>query len=272
VNRILRWIGLLSSGRARPLPAALTILVATAVLAGLSVPMGAQQPKEPTPKAPPAQPKAGQPKSPTAQPKAAPTPPPAVAPPQSGFVPAEQLPKLNYTPWTKYCMKPPGADANARQVCFTGTDAQLENGRAFVSAVIIEPEGEPRKILKVMLPHGLQIPPGTRVSVDQGQPMTAPYAICFANGCFADYEATADLVSRMKQGQILVIQGLTPTQQVLSISIPLTDFAKGYDGPPVDTQAIEEQQKKAQEKLQEELERRAKELSKGASPPPDKAQ
>jgi invasion protein IalB len=261
---------LLVSGPARPSCTALTLLVATTVLAGLNMPAWTQQPKEPAPKA---QPKAGQPKAPTAQPKAAPAPPAPAAVPQSAFVPVDQMPKLSFSPWAKFCMKPPGADANAKQVCFTGSDAQLEDGRAFMSAVIIEPEGDARKILKVLLPLGLQIPAGTRVSVDQGQPMTAPYAICVSNGCYADYEATADLVGRMKQGQSLVIQGLAPSNQVLSVSIPLSEFAKGYDGPPTDPKVLEDQQKKAQDKLQEELERRAKELQKGAPPAaPGKAQ
>lgn len=253
---------------ARPLRTMLTVLVATA-LAGFGVSALAQQTKD-TPKAPAkgAQPKA----APKAAPPAAAAPPPGA--PQAAFIPADQLPKVSYTPWTKYCMKPPDAESNpaAKQVCFTGTQGRLEDGRSFVSAVIIEPEGESRKILKIMLPHGLQIPPGTRVSVDQGQPMTAPYAICFPDGCFADYEATADLVTRMKQGQNLMLQGLAANNQVLSVPVPLVEFAKGYDGPPVDPKAAEEQQKKAQEKLQEELEKRAKELSKGAPPAPSKAQ
>src|SRR5262245_40080988 len=165
---------------ARPVRTMLTVLVATTVLAGLGASALAQQSKD-APKAPAkgAQPKA----APKAAPPAAAAPPPAAAP-QAAFIPADQLPKVTYTPWTKYCLKPPDAETNpaARQVCFTGTQGKLEDGRSFVSAVIIEPEGEARKILKIMLPHGLQIPPGTRVSVDQGQPMTAPYAICFPDG------------------------------------------------------------------------------------------
>ena len=264
---------LLASRATRPVRTMLTVLVATTVLAELGASALAQQPKEPAPKAP-AQPKAQPKAAPKAAPPAAVAPPPAAAPAQPAFIPDDQLPKLNYTQWTKYCIKPPDAETNpaAKQVCFTGTDGQLENGRSFVSAVLIEPEGQPRKILKIMLPHGLQIPPGTRVSVDQGQPMTAPYAICFANGCFADYEATADLVARMKQGQSLVLQGLAQNNQILSIAVPLAEFAKNYDGPPVDPKAAEDQQKKAQDKLQEELERRAKELSKGNAPAPGKAQ
>ena len=122
----------------------------------------------------------------------------------------------------------------------------------------------------MLLPLGLQIPPGTRVAVDQGQPMSGPYAACFMNGCFADYEATADLISRMKQGQNLVIQGVNVNNQVITVPLPLGDFAKSYDAPPLDPKVVEEQRKK----LQEELERKAREFQQRSAPPqaPAKAQ
>ena len=69
-----------------------------------------------------------------------------------------------------------------------------------VAAVLIEPQGDPKKILRVTLPLGMQLIHGTRVIIDQGQPMTAPYVICFTNGCMADYEATAQMVDQMKKG------------------------------------------------------------------------
>ena len=96
--------------------------------------------------------------------------------------------QLIYSPWTKFCLK--GQEANAKQVCFTGKDARIESGMPVVAAVLIEPEGEPKKILRVTLPLGMQLVHGTRVIIDQNQPMTAPYVICFTNGCMADYEAT----------------------------------------------------------------------------------
>ena len=45
-----------------------------------------------------------------------------------------------------------GQDANAKQVCFTGKDGRIESGQPVVAAVIIEPEGEPKKLLRVTLP------------------------------------------------------------------------------------------------------------------------
>ena len=85
-------------------------------------------------------------------------------------------------------------------------------------------------MLRVTLPLGMSIQPGTRVIVDSGQPMTGPYVICFNNGCMADYEASAELIGKLKKGQGLVVQGINGAGQPISLVVPLGDFAKAYDG------------------------------------------
>jgi len=167
-----------------------------------------------------------------------------------------EAPQLIFSPWTKFCLK--GQEAKAKQVCFTGKDGRVESGQPVVAAVLIEPEGEPRKILRVTLPLGMSLQPGTRVIIDQGQPMTGPYVICFNNGCMADYEASDALILTMKKGQGLVVQGINGAGQAISLVLPLNDFAKAYDGPPTDPAVFEKQQKQ----LQEDLQRRAEEARK----------
>jgi invasion protein IalB len=169
---------------------------------------------------------------------------------------APEAPQLIYSPWTKFCLK--GQEANAKQVCFTGKDGRVESGQPVVAAVLIEPDGEPRKILRVTLPLGMSLQPGTRVIIDQGQPIQGPYVICFNNGCMADYEASGELINNMKKGQGLVVQGINGAGQAISLVLPLNDFAKAYDGPPTDPKEFEAQQ----QKLQEELQRRAEEARK----------
>jgi len=186
--------------------------------------------------------------------KDAPKPAPKADPKQQQGAPEQ--PQLIYSPWTKFCLQ--GQEAKAKQVCFTGKDGRVESGQPVVAAVLIEPDGEPRKILRVTLPLGMSLQPGTRVIVDQGQPMQGPYVICFNNGCMADYEASVDLIQNMKKGQGLVVQGINGAGQAISLVLPLNDFAKAYDGPPTDPKVFEEQQKK----LQEELQRRAEEARK----------
>ena len=228
---------------ARPAACAFALALATTML---SLPLvHAQAQPTPTPKAAP---KA---KAPA---KAAPAPAPAPAEQPQAQQPAE--PQLIFSPWTKFCLK--GQEANAKQVCFTGKDGRVESGMPVVAAVIIEPEGEPKKILRVTLPLGMSIQPGTRVIVDQGQPMTGPYVICFQNGCMADYEASGELIDKLKKGQRLVVQGINGPGQPISLELPLSDFAKAYTGPPTDPQVFEAQQKK----LQDELQRRAEEARK----------
>jgi len=222
----------------------------------------AQQPAAPGP-APAAKPAAPAKKPAPAKP-AAPAAPGAPAPEAQQQAPAQaqgeqqQQVQLIYSPWTKFCLKGQNNEPNAKQVCFTGKDARIESGMPVVAAVLIEPEGEPKKLLRVTLPLGMQLVHGTRVIVDQNQPMTAPYVICFTNGCMADYDASGDLIAKLKKGQGLVIQAINSTGQPISLVLPLADFAKAYDGPPTDPKVFEEQQKK----LQEELQRRADEARK----------
>jgi Invasion protein B, involved in pathogenesis len=145
-------------------------------------------------------------------------------------------------------------------VCFTGKDGRVESGMPVVAAVLIEPENDPKKVLRVTLPLGMSIQPGTRVIVDNGQPMTGPYVICFNNGCMADYEASGELIGKLKKGQGLVIQGINGAGQPISLVVPLQDFAKAYDGPPTDPKKFEEQQKQLQDELQKRAEEARKKL------------
>jgi invasion protein IalB len=237
-----------------------------------------KKPKTPKPAADPAQAAPPAPQQPAqAQPAPAGQPPPAGQPGDQAQGGQQQM-QLIFSPWTKFCLKgAPGQapDPNAKEVCFTGKDARVESGQPVAAAVIIEPQGLDKKLLRVTLPLGMQLAHGTRVIVDQNQPMTAPYVICFNNGCMADYEANADLIGKLKKGQGMVIQAINATGQPISLAMPLGDFAKAYDGPPTDPKVFEEQQKKLQEELQHRADEARKKLesqqgtpTSSAAPPP----
>ena len=231
---------------ARPSARAFALAAATSMFCALMSATAFSQ----TPPAPPkAAPKAA-PKAPAAKPAEA-------APPAQGQQQANGGLQLVYSPWTKLCQK--GPEANAKQICFTGKEGRLEDGRPIVSAMIVEQEGDARKILRVMAPIGVVLQPGSRVIVDEGQPMNGPYLMCQPTGCFSDYEASGELIAKLKKGSGLFIQAIQATNgQPLTLGIPLADFAKAYDGPSIDPKVWEDQQKK----LQDELNRRAEEARK----------
>ena len=251
--------------------AVLTIFAASAVHAQAPAPAPAPAPAAPAPKpATPPKPKppAAAPKTPAAPPAAAQQPPPAQPPAQQSQAPGGpvEMPQLIYSPWAKFCGK--GQDPNAKQVCFTGKDARTEAGVPVVAAALIEPDGEPKKIFRITLPSPLQLRFGTRLIIDQQQPLEAAFFTCFSNGCMADYEASGELIGTLKKGQGLVVQGINGAGQPISLVLPLADFAKAYDGPPTDPKVFEEQQKKLQDELQKRAEDARKKLEQQQGTPP----
>src|SRR5215467_1751700 len=249
---------------------AATLLSATGFSVDTAV---AQQPPATPPRpAAPAAPRPAAPAPPAAQKPGAPAAqkPPAAPPGQAqGATP--EMPQLVYSPWAKFCGK--GNDPGAKEVCFTGKDARTEAGQPVVAAALIEPEGEPKKLFRVTLPSPLQLQYGTRIVIDKEPAISGAFFTCFANGCMADYEATPDLVGKLKKGQMLVIQAINLAANAISFPLPLADnsgnsFQKANEGPPTDPKVFEEQQKK----LQEDLQKRADELRKklenqGGTPP-----
>jgi invasion protein IalB len=235
--------------------ALVTLFAASTVMAQQPAPAPTAPARPATPpRAPAAAPKPATPAKPAAP--AAQAPAPAAPAAQAG---AQQQPQLIYSPWTKFCLK--GQEKDAKQVCFTGKDARIESGMPVVAAVLIEPDGaDAKKVLRVTVPLGVQLTHGTRVIVDQAQPMQGPFVICFTNGCMSDYEANPAMIASLKKGQGLTVQAINAGGQPISLVLPLGDFAKANDGPPTDPKVFEEQQKKLQEELQKRAEDARKKL------------
>jgi invasion protein IalB len=235
-------------------------MAAAAIWAVGGAPLALGQPTTPAPSGPaPAGPKPQVPPKPQPKKPAAPStavqPAPSPEPKQPAAIPQTQL---IFSPWTKICGKDGPAESNAKTVCLVVKEARLETGQLGAGAALVEPEGEPRKVLRVTLPLGMQIPQGTRVNIDQNALAQRPHLMCLPNGCLSDYDADAEVVGRLKKGQGLVIQAVSAGGEPISLALPLADFAKAYDGPATDQKAFAEQQKK----LDEELQRRAEEARK----------
>ena len=259
----------------RPARRAATYLTAAAALA-VGTSLALAQTPAPTPLTPPPQPQMPAPKAtprPVQPAQKQPTPPakqpqqPAQQAPQGA--PGDQQaaqgeqPPVVYSPWTKFC----GKDNNpqAKEVCLTVKEARLETGQFLAGAALIEQAGEDKKLFRITLPLGMQLPQGTRMILDKEEPLTGRYVVCLPNGCMADFDVTKDFVGKLKKGQQIVLQGINLPGQAASYLLPLTDFAKANEGPATDPKKFEEDQKKLQEELQKKAEEARKRLQ--ASPP-----
>jgi invasion protein IalB len=152
------------------------------------------------------------------------------------------MPQLIYSPWAKFCGR---GSLGGREVCFTGKGARTKDGQAFMAATLIEPEGQPKKF-RVSVPSSLH-PRGPRIIIDKEPEISSTFFSCSANTCTADYEATPELVDKLKKGQMLQIQmgGLAP---MIPVFLPLADssgnsFTRANEGPPTDPKVFQERQK-----------------------------
>ncbi|MEJ0076951.1 MAG: invasion associated locus B family protein [Alphaproteobacteria bacterium] len=251
------------SAPAAPVRRAATCIAAVAALTvGTSLALAQQPQQVPAPKATPrpVQPaQKAQPKQPTQQPAQQV---PATPGDQASGPPADQPPVV-YSPWTKFCGK--DNNAQAKEVCLTVKEARLETGQFLAGAALIEQQGEEKKLFRITLPLGMQLPQGTRLLLDKEQPLQGRYIVCLPNGCMADFDVNAEFVGKLKKGQQLVLQGINLPGQAASYMLPLAEFAKANEGPATDPKKFEEDQKKLQEELQKKAEDARKRLQ--ASPP-----
>jgi invasion protein IalB len=151
-------------------------------------------------------------------------------------------PPLIYSPWTKFCLN----RLEAKQVRYTGKDGRLESG-TIVGVVVIETEGQ-SKILRVMLLQpGMLFAHGIRAVIDQDLPAAPTHVRCFANGCTADYEATAHMIDALRKGRQFIVQAIDGSGTSINLVLPLSDFANAYDGLPTAPEAFYNQLKRLQQ-------------------------
>lgn len=200
------------------------------------------QPAQPAPAQPPAQ----------GQGQAAPTGPTVV----------QVKPEPSQTNWTKVCGKDQAAN---KEICYTTRDFVSDQGQPVLAVAIYDVKGDANKIVRFLMPLGLLLQPGIRFGVDNAQPIPGRYAICFPNGCFAEAQIKDDFINAMKKGTNLNVSVQNQAAREVSFSIPLSDFAKGFDGAPIDPKVLEEQQKALQDELAKRQEELRKRLGGGAA-------
>lgn len=155
--------------------------------------------------------------------------------------------------WVKLCGNDKAAN---KEICFIQRELRTDSGQFLASAGVREVKGEARKILLLQTPTAMLIQPGMRVQVDKGKQEAAKYTICFPNACFAELPITDEFIASMKRGGEIVLTTLNQQAKGVNFKLSLKGFTSAYDGPAIDSAALQRQQ----EELQAEVQRRAKEV------------
>ena len=170
--------------------------------------------------------------------------------------------------WTKVC----GRDqAAGKDICYTTRDfGQAADQPPVLAVAVYDVKGDDQRIVRLLLPVALMLRPGFRFSVDKGATQDGGFEICFPNGCFAESKVKGPTIDQMKKGNSLNVMVKNQANNEVNFVLPLSGFAKAFDGAPIDPKVLEDQQRKLEEELQKRAEeqRKALEAQQGAAPAP----
>jgi invasion protein IalB len=166
--------------------------------------------------------------------------------------------------WVKLCGK---EQTTGREACQTMRDfGSSADQPPMISMQVFELQGEEKRKLRFMiLPIGMLLRPGFRVTVDKSEPIDGKYDMCFQNACTAEVDISAGMLNNLKKGQNLaVIMRLPapgqPSGRELTLNIPLKDFGTTFEGKPTDPKLLEAQRQALQQQLQKKAEEQRKML------------
>ena len=143
--------------------------------------------------------------------------------------------------WAKLCTK--NEQTGNKQSCLV-QHGGLDPSRGIVlgPAAVRSVEGEDKLALEIGLTtdYSLTIPAGVQIKIDDGEPISLQYVLCFATGCLAVTELTKENLDKIRKGKQMSVAAINMQEQRIGFLVPLTEFGEAYDGPPADTAKYQE--------------------------------
>jgi invasion protein IalB len=137
--------------------------------------------------------------------------------------------KAVYGAWKLKCAQLSGAK---REKCALVQDLALEDRKnMFMTVILLRSfEGGDKRILRVVAPLRMLLPPGLGLKVDGADVGHVPFIKCFHEGCVAEVVIDDQLVSKFSTGRTASFI-VFPTQETgVGFPAPLAGFAEGMKG------------------------------------------
>jgi invasion protein IalB len=137
--------------------------------------------------------------------------------------------KAVYGAWKLRCGQPLGSK---REKCALVQELALEDRKNMFLTVILlrTSEGGDRKILRVVAPLQVLMPPGLGLKVDGVDVGHVPFIKCYHIGCVAEVVANDELLSKFASGQTASFIVFPTQESGVGFPAPLAGFSEGLKG------------------------------------------
>ncbi|MYZ49401.1 invasion associated locus B family protein [Propylenella binzhouense] len=102
-------------------------------------------------------------------------------------------------------------------------------GQRVVGAAIFRTGDRGAIILRLSLPHGLRLPDGVRVSIDDGKRTTVPIETADQNGSYANIPVAGDFLAALKRGHMLSVAVTSVRGEEAAFQLSLDGFTAAFD-------------------------------------------
>ncbi|WP_417772016.1 invasion associated locus B family protein [Stappia sp.] len=128
--------------------------------------------------------------------------------------------------WVVQCSEP--KDDTPKHCRALQNIVMKDSGQRLLTIVVEPREGAPNHALVLALPHGVFLPAGAVIKVDENKEVPLVIQTSDANGAYAGMAISDELLAQMKKGERLVIGFKTAQQKDLAIPVTLIGFTAAY--------------------------------------------
>ncbi len=139
-------------------------------------------------------------------------------------MPTEQNIAAQETPWQVNCV--PGSNAAQLDCSMVKSLIVGQNGQVLAQTAVVA--GEP-DALRILVPHGMALAEGLRVSVDGTEVATPAFRTSLQGGALAVADVTPGIEEAMRTGSRLQIEGVQNNGSALRLEMSLSGFSAAMD-------------------------------------------
>jgi invasion protein IalB len=157
------------------------------------------------------------------------------APAKKGQKAGEKGKNFYELPWVKLCPKLPSRKdpKKAVEICNTSYEVVLANGIVLLDVTLREIKGK-KPMISVMVPLGAVLRPGAYLKFDKAKEIKIPYTICASIGCYAEIEASPEILKQMKSAKQMAVAFMSADGKVHPMGVPMDGFTEALNGKPGD--------------------------------------
>ena len=140
---------------------------------------------------------------------------------------AQAVLKGTYGDWMLRCQ--PAAGTSAEQCALFQAVAAQDRPNVGLMVILLKVADQKTELLRVFAPLGVYLPSGLGLTIDGKNVGVTAFIRCVPDGCIAEAQLSADLLSKLRNGKSATFVIFQTPQEGIGVPVSLKGLGDGYD-------------------------------------------